>query len=209
MAIKVRCKSCQAVLRTKDTMAGKVVKCPHCGEKLRIPGAGGTESPSRSSRSGRPQRSEQPRRRRRSQNADAYDAEDMGGADDFDFGGLDPNAGVAVARPDRKPCAACGELIQKKAAKCRFCGEIFDPALKRRKNKSRKRSRSRYSDDEDLETIEWLLVIFLGGIACILGIVYLIQGRTSKGYKLIGYTLGIRLVLGLIFALFAALAGGN
>jgi hypothetical protein len=31
---------------------------------------------------------------------------------------------------ERRPCPACGEAIVATARKCRFCGEIFDPALR-------------------------------------------------------------------------------
>jgi len=197
-------------------MAGKTAKCPHCGGKVRIPDPNDPQRPRRSQSPRSSQGSERPRRRRRPQRDDVYEAEEVGGADDydfgggedFDFGGMDPNAGALVTRPDRKPCPACGEMIQKKAAKCRFCGEIFDPALKRRKQKSRRRSRSRYSDDDELEIAEWLLIIFCGGIACIIGIVYLIQGQTSKGTKMIAYPFLIGLIWRLIFFLIFLVAEG-
>ncbi len=40
-------------------------------------------------------------------------------------------------------------MIQKAAVKCRFCGEIFDPLLK-------KTEKSAASSDEKLSTLEWV-----------------------------------------------------
>ena len=117
MSIKVTCPSCGTTLRTKESMAGKRAKCPRCGDPVSIP----YES-----------------------DEGIFDAEEVGGSDEFDFGGHDPNAGRATERDDRKPCPACGEMIMRKAAKCRYCGEIFDPALKKRARKARS-SRGGYS----------------------------------------------------------------
>ena len=49
-----------------------------------------------------------------------------------DFG---PSAGAGESDPDmrtRRPCPHCGEMIIATAAKCRFCGAIFDPGLRGR-----------------------------------------------------------------------------
>jgi hypothetical protein len=112
------------------------------------------------------------------------------------WGGRDSSA------KDRKPCPACGELIITNAAKCRFCGEIFDPKLKRAAK--RKKSSSSYaSDDEDLSPVEWTLCILCSGIACIMGLVYMIQGK-PKGGKMILYSFLIGLILRVISALVIA-----
>ena len=37
MAIEISCKQCGKVLRAKDELAGKRVKCPGCGGELEIP----------------------------------------------------------------------------------------------------------------------------------------------------------------------------
>ena len=60
--------------------------------------------------------------------AETDDAGGFGAASSYDDGNeLD----------DKRPCPACGEEIKKKAAKCRFCGEIFDASLKRKSNSRR------------------------------------------------------------------------
>jgi hypothetical protein len=53
----------------------------------------------------------------------------------------------------------------------------------------RDRDRGRPSDDDsDLTTGEWVACIFCSGIACIVGIVWLIQGKPKAG-KMIGISL--------------------
>jgi hypothetical protein len=42
--------------------------------------------------------------------------------------------------------------------------------------------------DADLTTVDWLLCVFCSGIACIIGIVRLIQGKPNAG-KMIGVAL--------------------
>jgi hypothetical protein len=44
--------------------------------------------------------------------------------------------------------------------------------------------RSRSSGDSDLTLFDWMIVVFFGGIACILGIIWMIQGN-PKGGKMI------------------------
>jgi len=155
-------------LRAKDTKAGTTAKCPHCGESVQIPAA---------------------------QDEEIYDAEEVGGAGDFDFEGTDPDAGPAM-EGDRKPCPACGEMIMPEAAKCRYCGEIFDPALKRRAQRSR--SGSGYADeDEDMTTGDWVVAILCSGIGCIAGIVWMIQGK-PKGSKMFGISILFNILWGLV-----------
>ncbi len=40
MPVKVRCRGCQKVLNAPDKARGKVIKCPACGAKLKVPGGG-------------------------------------------------------------------------------------------------------------------------------------------------------------------------
>jgi hypothetical protein len=91
--------------------------------------------------------------------------------------GMQPAAETPPAE-DRRPCPMCGEMIKVDAAKCRFCGEIFDETLKRAEKK-----RSHGPADTDLTVAEWLVAILCANIGCIVSIVWMIQGK-PKGTKM-------------------------
>jgi len=40
----------------------------------------------------------------------------------------------------------------------------------------------------DLTTVDWLIIVFCAGIACIVGVIRLIQGKPNAG-KMIGFSL--------------------
>lgn len=151
--IKVKCPSCQSGFTAPDNAAGKKAKCPKCGGAIEIP----TPEPPE-------------------EVLEAEVAPDWG-FDDDDFDVEKP--AELPAQAERKPCPMCGEMIANDAVKCRFCGEVFDPALKK---KMKKRGQS--EGDADLSVGEWVLAILCSGIACILGIVWMIQGK-PKGSKMV------------------------
>lgn len=93
-----------------------------------------------------------------------------------------PAGGGGAAAPGgaRKPCPMCGEMIPVKAMKCSFCNEILDPKLK----KHAARNANVAAGDEDLSGGEWVFAILCSGIACIVGIIWLIQGK-PKAKKLL------------------------
>lgn len=165
MSIKVSCDSCGKDLKVRDEAAGKRVKCPDCGSVIRVPQA---EAPE-----------------------DAVDAES---ADDDDpWGGEDLKSSGKALEP-RKPCPACGEMIIKTAGKCRFCGEILDPALKKKvKKKKRSSSYSGGFDDDDMSVGDWVVALICSGIGCIAGIVWMIQGK-PKGTKMFLVSFGMVIV---------------
>ncbi len=177
----VKCPGCGKSLKIPDSAAGKRAKCPGCETIIRIPPA-------------------------------ALDAEEVtdgvgpqgiqgppGGFDpaDLDDGGyaMSPEpAGVpqfsqgpqGPQGPDqRRPCPACGEMIVAGAAKCRFCGEIFDPTLKRKARTG--------GVDDDMTTGDWVVAILCSGIGCIAGIVWMIQGK-KKGAKMVGVSVCANIV---------------
>jgi DNA-directed RNA polymerase subunit M/transcription elongation factor TFIIS len=126
MSISVKCQDCGKGLKAPDTLAGKKAKCPQCGAVVPIPmevvdaeefddeppplpskSMVGTKKPSK------PKPAE-----------DEYD-------DTFDDLADDEADAPAVRTEKRKPCPMCGEMISGSAAKCRFCGEVFDERVKR------------------------------------------------------------------------------
>jgi DNA-directed RNA polymerase subunit M/transcription elongation factor TFIIS len=178
--INVDCPECGKRLKAPDSMAGKKAKCPKCSAVVRIPD-------------------------------DVVDAEAIGAAapSDDEYALMDAAIKAERAAPEietRKPCPACGEMIMNSAVKCRFCGEIFDETLK--KSEAKKNRRAAASDeDSDLTTGDWVFCILCSGIACIAGIVYMIQGK-PKGIKMVGISFGMQIFWGIVRLIIEAATGG-
>lgn len=96
---------------------------------------------------------------------------------------------------ETKDCRFCGEPILVKARKCRHCGEYQD-------DKDRKSKADTGSSDEDdkLTAGEWVLGIICSGIACIVAIVWICQGK-KKGWKLLLVAIVAQIIIGIIQAL--------
>lgn len=170
MAIRVTCNVCGKTLQAKDSSAGKKAKCPGCGAVIEVPEA-------------------------------IYDAEVIadrgaGAPPEDEFGGMDIGGYEDAAADDRRPCPACGEMIKASASRCRYCGEVFDEGLKR-KTKKKKSRRSVAEEDENLSAGEWVLAILCSGIGCIMGIIWMIQGK-PKGLKMFGISILMQLFWGAV-----------
>lgn len=180
MPISFSCPRCGKNLKAPDNAAGKSSKCPSCGSPVTCP-------------------------------EPVYDAELVDPAS----GGPDPYADLDTDKPyamtgpspgaapgpepsgeARRPCPMCGEMIVASAAKCRYCGEIFDPALKKAKKKGKKAS----ADDADLSGGDIAVGLLCGGIGCIAGIVWMIQGK-PKGWKMLLLSFIASMVWGVISAM--------
>ena len=179
MPISVRCPSCGKKLKAPDSAAGKRAKCPQCGNAIKVPE--------------RVYDAEEV-----VDEADDYeDYEDYQDGDSHSFG---VNEYETPAVETRRPCPMCGEMIVAKAAKCRYCGEIFDATLKRKKKKKKKRRRSSsYFDDDEMTAFDWFLCIACSNIGCIVGIVALCSGNSSRGGKMIGLSIMFNVIWGVVF----------
>lgn len=190
MPIQFQCTWCGKKINAGDAFAGKSAKCPGCGGVVQVPAAsepppaasGGfgnfpapNEPPQFGAQNFGPPPSVGPASPGGSIGpppGGVFDAEDFSAA---------PSSAAPSAGDERRPCPACGEMIMQTAAKCRFCGEIFDSTLRRTSNK-------RNGKDDPMTGLDWFLVILCGGIGCIVGIVYMTQGK-SKGGKMIGLSI--------------------
>jgi hypothetical protein len=94
-------------------------------------------------------------------------------------------------------------MIASAAAVCRFCGEAFDPALKKRK----RRRASVGAEDEDLTGVDILLAILCTNIGCILGLIWVIQGK-PKGAKMLGLCVLIQVIAFFVGFILSAMGGG-
>lgn len=178
MPIPVACPSCGKQLQAPDSAAGKRAKCPACGNVFAIPEPvhDAEEVADEYGVQGGP-------------GMDSYGVQDL--LDEADR--MPPPTSGPLRAPsmasgagdagNRRPCPMCGEMIVATAATCRFCGEVFDPTLKRKK-----RRRASGDDDTDLSTGDWVIAVLCSGIGCIVGIVWLIQGK-PKGGKMLGVSL--------------------
>jgi predicted RNA-binding Zn-ribbon protein involved in translation (DUF1610 family) len=130
--IEVNCPQCGRLLRAPDSAAGRQAKCPECAGTVPIPGGvldaeefddfGAPPPPAPHSSGGR-------RPAARNEFGDAADSDD-----DFEafFGPTQPRRSSyggrqgsqpGTAAGGQKPCPVCGEMIQARAARCRYCGE--------------------------------------------------------------------------------------
>jgi predicted RNA-binding Zn-ribbon protein involved in translation (DUF1610 family) len=115
---------------------------------------------------------------------------------------VEPPAQLPAKPVERKPCPMCGEMIQKDAVKCRFCGEIFDPTLRARQPGG--------ESDDTLSAVDWVVAILAGGVGCIVAIIYMVQGK-PKGTKMLLASLivpGFFMVFYAILIVIAIMAGG-
>ena len=178
MPISFECPQCGKKLKAPDEAVGKSSKCPGCEAIVTCP-------------------------------EPIYDAEVVddsqphaglepyaGLDDDKPYGLVNPTPFAAPSGESRRPCPMCREMILTTAAKCRYCGEVFDSTLKKADGT---KSKSYGPDDEDLATVDMVLASLpmCTLIGCVAGIVYMIQGK-PKGMKMFGLSFVMAIVWNIV-----------
>jgi predicted RNA-binding Zn-ribbon protein involved in translation (DUF1610 family) len=189
MPISFSCLKCGKKLKAPDNAAGKSSRCPGCGATVTCPepiyDAELVESPGAESGG-----------------LDPYG--DLDSDKPYAVAGATPSEATASRTEDRRPCPMCGEMIMTAAAKCRYCGEIFDPTLKKAKSKKK-----HGAEAEDLSTGDWVVALLCSGIGCIAGIVWMIQGK-PKGLKMTGISIAMAIFWTFVrFALLSQVQNGG
>jgi predicted RNA-binding Zn-ribbon protein involved in translation (DUF1610 family) len=190
MPIVFNCSTCGKKVRAPDDAGGKRMRCPACQAIVTVPmeivEAEEIETPPA---------------------AEGYEAAPAEG-ETYQLAQDQAPAGAEAgqeADAERSPCPMCGEMIRRSAAKCRYCGEVFDPELRAREERQRRR---RDPSDSSLAPGEWALAILCSGIGCIFGIVWMIQGK-PKGIKMFGVSLAFVVLWNIIrFAVEVAVHNG-
>jgi len=191
MPISFQCPGCGKKLKAPDKAAGKTSTCPGCGGTVTCP-------------------------------EPVYDADvvemtplESPGVDPYGDVGADQPYGVVELQPvadssteSRRPCPMCGEMILATAAKCRFCGEVFDPTLKKGKGRGGKKKALRTIAVYQRYLMISLLILLTGNI-----ISYVSQRAAGPGLPapamlvlllLIGLVSLAAWVAGIVFAVMLA-----
>jgi DNA-directed RNA polymerase subunit M/transcription elongation factor TFIIS len=168
------CPGCGAKLKAPDEAVGRKTTCPKCKTSLTVP-------------------------------EPVYEAEAAPGPSPVDMYGLDDPAPLpprssgesASGGEARRPCPMCGEMILASAAKCRYCGEVFDPKLKKAEAKTKKKRRSSDASADDMSAGDWVVAILCSTIGCIAGIIWMIQGK-PKGKKMFLVSFTVNVIFGIL-----------
>jgi predicted RNA-binding Zn-ribbon protein involved in translation (DUF1610 family) len=141
MPIKINCPGCGKSLKAPDSAAGKNAKCPECGTIVRLPDAPPLLSEGADEPLLDPEPLMDPEPLPEPSAAGRGGPQPVSEVDPYDFVQPPPRFATPPAVPapppsdldpnePRRPCPMCGEMIPVKALKCRFCGEVFDQALR-------------------------------------------------------------------------------
>lgn len=153
MKITFSCSGCGKTLKAAPDAAGRTRKCPVCATRVTCPARSTAprrparrisdddvaeaevvaiipDAPAVAART-RPQPSPAAAPK------PAFDPFDDLGNDPYQLAQPDP---VSTAPPEpKKPCPMCGEMIFESAARCRYCGEVFDAKLRKSGSKRKKK----------------------------------------------------------------------
>lgn len=204
MAQSISCPKCKRVYAVKPELAGKKAKCK-CGEKIEFPAL---EAPKAEELGEMDLLDEKPKAKGKSPAQAGFEPLEQSN----EFGAAEkkkPSKPGGAA--DTELCTHCKAPLAPGGIICTACGcnqrtgqvirtQVVRGAPPAAPSAMRQvtpdyASPAASPADSDLEGMDWVLIILCGGIAFILGIVYLIQGK-PKGLKMILAVIIIQAVCG-------------
>jgi hypothetical protein len=197
MPIEVLCPKCSGILKAPSALAGKEALCPACRGVVRVPLQqdeildAELEEPAANGQV----------------NASVGSGSLHTEANRDDRGSAQATANEPAGE-ERRPCPACGEAIIATAAKCRWCGEVFDPSLLRGLGGTRTVSPGlarQFHNEMRLLGGMWIIASVLSTlvqIAVLLGQGIHLQSETDvRGPFIAGMIIGVSMVYSLPFAM--------
>ena len=130
MSISFQCPQCDKKLKAPDSAAGRSSNCPRCNAVVTCP------EPDDDGEVFEMQLTPV-----KPKGIDPFGEVDDGKPYGVAAGGPSSEAGGE----NRRPCPMCGEMIIATAAKCRFCGEVFDPTVSALESPKAARERKKQS----------------------------------------------------------------
>jgi hypothetical protein len=215
MAQSISCPKCKRVYAVKPELAGKKAKCK-CGEKIEFPAM---EAPKVEELGELDLLDEKPKAKGKPPAQAGF--EPLEQASDYATAPEPKQARPAPAAGGGSTCRNCKATLVPGAVICTNCGfnqrtgqAMRTQVVRGAPPAAPSATRANYSAgstasaaDSDLEGMDWILIILCGGIAFILGIVYLIQGK-PKGLKMIIAVIVIQAVCGGIGLVAGLIKGG-
>lgn len=116
MPVKVKCQSCEKIFAAPDAARGKMVKCPGCDEKVKVPAAAGAKSPTGAAKSAA---------KKKAAKASDEEHEDVLKNLDLD----------AVEDAEARVCPKCGADLQEEQTECSNCGYNIETGLTKEKQR--------------------------------------------------------------------------
>ena len=182
-APSITCPNCSRSYAIKPELLGKRVKCK-CGERITFPDTLPTSSapvPGKIPLVSKPAASSAPPLPATSSSPE--EIEELGPMDLAD---------APTQTGDTFPCGGCQQAIPVGTILCTHCGynqrtgqKVATTVVRTVQKAPRKAPASAPANyDDEVTGLEWVLVVLCPGIACILGIVKLVQGKSS-GWTLI------------------------
>jgi hypothetical protein len=185
MPIQFDCSECGKAMQAPENLAGRRVRCPFCQMVVTVPQGESPEDDVYDAEEREPPRS---------RSSDRSDSRKKSSFREMDFGDMDGERAESRSRsrsrsdedydeeetPRRsaeKPCPACGEMVPKKALRCRFCDEPLG---------SRSRSSSmRGGSADDNNAMTFAIVAIVLAFCCalaglIVGIIGLNKANESR-----------------------------